>query len=120
MYVLINLTRILLHNITLTRYTCSSYTFSGQCNVVYSYNKSQRNALFLKFIFDKELYMFRIDLLSIIRSPNTVYAAIGICHAGYVACVLARTGWNLRSILSSLAHRQHNQHDKYLLLRIQC
>jgi len=33
--------------------------------------------------FDKELYMFRIHLLSIIRSLNTVYTAIGICHASY-------------------------------------
>ena len=31
-------------------------------------------------LFDKELYMFRTDLLSIIRSLNTVFTAIGICH----------------------------------------
>jgi hypothetical protein len=37
----------------------------------YSYNKSQRDALFLKFIFDKGLYMFRTDQLSIIRSLDT-------------------------------------------------
>jgi len=37
--------------------------------------------------FDKELYMFRPDLLSIIRSLNTVYTAIGICHASYVDCL---------------------------------
>jgi hypothetical protein len=55
-------------------------TFRGTCIVTYSYNKSQRDALFLKFIFDKELYMFWTDLLSIIRSLNTVYTAIGICH----------------------------------------
>ena len=36
--------------------------------------------------FDKELYMFRTDILSIIRSLNTVYTAIGICHASYVDC----------------------------------
>jgi len=36
-----------------------------------SYNKSQRDALYLKIIFDKELYMFRKDLLSNIRSLNT-------------------------------------------------
>jgi len=36
--------------------------------VTYSYNKNQRDALFLKFIFDIELYMFRTGLLSIIRS----------------------------------------------------
>jgi hypothetical protein len=47
----------------------------------HSYNKIQRDTLFLKFIFDKELYMFQTDILSIIRSFNTVYTAIGICHA---------------------------------------
>jgi hypothetical protein len=60
----------------------------------YSYNKSQRDALFLKFIFDKELYMFQTDRLSIISSLNTVYTTIGICHASDVDCLLARLGWN--------------------------
>jgi len=38
--------------------------------------------------------MFRTDLLSIIRSLNTVYTATGI--ASYVDCLLARSGptWN--------------------------
>jgi len=40
-------------------------------------------------LFGKELYMFRTDLLSIIRSLNTVFTAIGICHPGYVDCLLA-------------------------------
>jgi len=31
--------------------------------------------------FVKKLYMFRTDLLSIVRSLNTVFTAIGICHA---------------------------------------
>jgi len=44
------------------------------------YNKSQQVALFLNFFFGKELYMFRTDLLSIIRSLNTVFTAVGICH----------------------------------------
>jgi hypothetical protein len=39
--------------------------------------------------------MFRIDLLSIIRSFNTVYRAIGICHASYVDCLLLRSGWKI-------------------------
>jgi len=43
--------------------------------------------------FDKELYMFRTDLLSIIRSLNTVFTAIGICHTGYTDCLLARSAW---------------------------
>jgi hypothetical protein len=46
--------------------------------------------------------MFRTDLLSIIRSPNTVYTAINICHASYVDCLLARSGWNSSSVLTSL------------------
>ena len=40
-------------------------------------------------LFGKELYMFRTDLLSIIRSLNTVFTAIGICHTSYVDCLLA-------------------------------
>jgi len=40
-------------------------------------------------LFGKELYMFRTDLLSIIRSRNTVYTATGICHASYVDCMVA-------------------------------
>jgi len=41
--------------------------------------------------FGKELYMFQADLLSIIRSLNTVHTAVGICHTGYVDCLLARS-----------------------------
>ena len=37
-------------------------------------------------LFDKLLYMFRTDLLSIIRSLNTAYTAVGICHASCVDC----------------------------------
>jgi len=35
--------------------------------------------------------MFRTDLLSIIRSLNTLFTAIGICHASYVDCLLAKS-----------------------------
>jgi len=49
--------------------------------VIYSYNKSQRDALISQVYFDKELYMFWTDLLSIIRGLNTVHTATGICHA---------------------------------------
>ena len=73
--------------------------------MIYSYNKSQQDALFLNFIVVKNSTCFWTDLLSIIRSLNTVYTAIGICHASYVDCLLARSGWN--SILTLLADRQH-------------
>ena len=36
-------------------------------------------------LFGKELYMFRKDLLSIIRNLNTVFTAVGIRHTSYVA-----------------------------------
>jgi len=47
------------------------------------------------------LYMFRTDLLTIIRSLNTVNTTIGICHTSYVDRLLARSGTS--SILTSLA-----------------
>ena len=50
-------------------------------------------------LFAKELYMFRTGLLSIIRSLNTVFTAIGICHTGYVACLLADRQHNIIFIL---------------------
>jgi hypothetical protein len=62
-------------------------SFRGPYIMIYSYNKSQPDALSFKFIFDKVLYMFRTDLLSIIRSLNTIYAALGLCHVRYVDCL---------------------------------
>ena len=46
--------------------------------------------------------MFWTDILSIIRSLNIVFTAIGICHTGYVDSMLARSGWNC-SIPTTLA-----------------
>jgi len=53
-------------------------------------------------LFGKELYMFRTDLLSIIRNLDTVFTAIGICHTSYVDCLLSRSN------LISLADSQHD------------
>ena len=53
-------------------------------------------------LFGKELYMFRTDLLSIMRSPNTVFTATGICHTGYVDCLASKVR------MTSLADSQHN------------
>jgi hypothetical protein len=46
--------------------------------MIYCYNKGQQDALFLKFIFGIELYVFRRDFLSIIRSLISVFTAVGI------------------------------------------
>jgi len=49
-------------------------------------------------LFGKELYTFRTDLLSIIRSLNTVFRAIGICHTGYADCLPTRSPVNITSM----------------------
>jgi hypothetical protein len=46
------------------------------------YNKDQQDALFtFSFIPINNLYMFRAGLLPIIRRYDSVYTAVGICHA---------------------------------------
>jgi hypothetical protein len=62
---------------------------SGQCIVIYSYNKSQKSCTISQIYFSEKLYMFRTDLLPIIRSLNTVFTAIGICYTSSVDCLLA-------------------------------
>jgi len=37
---------------------------------------------------DKELYMFQTSTVHKQEYLNTVYTAIGICHASYVDCLL--------------------------------
>jgi len=46
-------------------------------------------------LFGKDLNMFRTDLLSIIRSLNTVFTDISICHTSYVACLLVWLVWQI-------------------------
>jgi len=48
--------------------------------------------------------MFRTDLLSIIRSLNTIFTATGICHTGYVECLIARSLWNLLACIIRIYH----------------
>jgi hypothetical protein len=45
---------------------------------MYSYKKKAKKCTISQLYFDKELYMFRTDLLSIIRSLTAVLAALGI------------------------------------------
>jgi hypothetical protein len=49
-------------------------------------------------LYGKELYMFQTGLLSIIRSLNTVFTAICICHTGYVDRLLARSEWTVNMV----------------------
>ena len=62
-------------------------TFRGTCIVIYSYNKSQRDALFLKFILIKNSTCF--GQIYCPSSGVSAYTTVGICHASYVDCLLA-------------------------------
>ena len=57
--------------------------------MICSYNENHKDGTISQPYFGKELYMFRTDLLSIIRSLNTIYTATGTCHTSYVDCLLA-------------------------------
>ena len=78
-------------------------TFRGPCIVTYSCNESQPDALLLNFILVKSSTCFG-QIYCPSSGVSTLYTAIGICHASYVACLLAVS--------------QHNQYDKHLLLCI--
>ena len=61
--------------------------------MIYSYNKSQQDALLLNFILVKNSICFG----KIYCPPSgvlTLFTAIGICHTSYVDCLLARSGWD--------------------------
>ena len=70
-------------------------TFRGPCLMIYSYNKRQRDALFLKFI--------------LIRN-STCFGQIYCPSNRYLSCRLC---W-------LFAGSEHNLHDKNILLCIQC
>jgi hypothetical protein len=53
---------------------------------------------YFSLYFGKELYMFRTDLLSIVRSLNTVFTATAICHTSYDDSLLASSRWNCKSV----------------------
>jgi hypothetical protein len=62
-------------------------------------------------LFGNERYTFRTDLLSIIRSLNTVFTAIGICHNSYVDCLLTDSQQDLNFL------KLHFILNKYWTLR---
>ena len=77
-----------------TKFVPMYLTLRGPCIVIYSCNKGPTSCTSLQIHFDKVLYMFRTNLLSIIRSLNTVYPAKVICHASYGDCLLAYSQHN--------------------------
>ena len=61
--------------------------------------------------FGTELYRFRADLLSIIRSLNIVYTATGICQASCVHRVLAGSGWMSNSSMPA-------KQNKHIIIKL--
>jgi len=85
-------------------------TFRGPCIVIYSYSRSQQDALFLNFILVKnstcfgQTYCLSSGVL-ILYSHQLVF-----CHTSYVECLLARLRSqrsDLRSISTALADSKH-------------
>jgi len=74
--------------------------------VIYSYNRSQEDALFLIFILicNSRTCFGQTYCPSIIRSLDTVFTAIGICHTISVDCLLADN------------QHKYSYYDKYQLL----
>jgi hypothetical protein len=65
----------------------ATLTFRGPCIVIYSYNKSQQDALFLGFIWFGQVHCPSSGV-----SQQCIHA-IGICHANSVGCLLAWSFW---------------------------
>jgi len=70
---------------------------------------------YFSHLFDKLLYKFWTVHCPSSGVSQLRIQAIGICHASSVGCLLAWSGWNCNSILTTLTDNQQNKHDKYLL-----
>ena len=68
-------------------------TFRGPCVVIYSYNKNQRAALFLKFILIKNSTCFE-QIYCPSSEVSTLYTQQQVCHASYIDCLLADSQYN--------------------------
>jgi len=95
-------------------YLLSLFTFSGPCIVKYSYNKSQQDAPFLKFIWQRTLSVLERFT---VHHQESKYCIENNRYLSYWLCWLSAS--EVSSILTSLADSQHNQYDKYLLFSIQ-
>ena len=86
--------------------------------MIYSYNKGQRDALISQIYFWNRTLHVSDSFFVHHQESGTVHTAIGICHRGYVDCLLTELGRS--SILVPLADTQHKLHDIHVLLCVQC
>jgi hypothetical protein len=64
-------------------------TFIVPCIVIYSYNKTQRDALISQIYFKNTPLHVSGTFTAHHQECSTVHTAIGICHIGYADCLLA-------------------------------
>jgi len=88
---------------------CDFYDMTkvGYCILLIKANRMH----YFSTLFGKEIYMILTDLLSIIRSLNTVFTAMVICHISYVDCLLARSGWNSSNPSNSIKSVKFGQNE---------
>jgi hypothetical protein len=60
--------------------------YAGQVFLDFSYNRKPTRCTISQFYFGKELYMFRTDLLSIIRSLNPLALELDIYSSAHHLC----------------------------------
>ena len=89
-------------------------TFRGPWIVIYSSNKNQRDALFLKFILIKNSIWFG-QICCPISAVSTLYTRQKVTVM--LVMFVAR---EVRTEMTSLADSQLNERNKHLLLCIQC
>ena len=73
---------------------CVTVCFETMIVREHSYNKNQRDALFLKFFWYRTLH--DLDRFTVHhQESSTVYTAISIYHTGFAGCLPAGLGWNI-------------------------
>jgi len=69
--------------------------------VIYSYNKSQRDALISQIYFWNRILHVSDSFSVHHQESSTLHTAVGRGHRGHGDCLLAGSGWNIMILLAS-------------------
>ena len=70
----------------------TNLTFRGPCIAIYSYTKSQQDALISQIYFWNRTLLVSDRFSVHHQESNTVYTAKGVCHTSFADCLLAGSG----------------------------